>query len=252
MVCVLVGLPGSGKSTFARDVLLKPGFRKLIFSYDDIQFVEGIEYKMYRQKVRDRLERFIQDEKDIDCDHPTVVLVDDIMIYRSMRYEIFSLARKWNLNGFCQIFLDTDLQTCILRNIERGSVEVTEEMIRNQVKRLEPPGKGNSQMDKFVLEIKDNSFNPEDVQRLIHDAVESGIPAWNKKMDNPPVNQSAVHQIDIILRKHIGLRISKAEGAAAKRLLAEELNTRRNELLQDIRIKTLVFEEPFQEVIQFM
>lgn len=245
IICVLVGLPGSGKSSFARDIVLD-SHRKIVFSYDAVER-QGEGYKSFRRKAGDRLKSLIQDELQSD---DLVVFVDDIMIYRSMRYEIYTLARSLNLNGFCIIYLNTDIECCVLRNAQRGSTDVTEDMIRDQYKRQEPPGQTKSMMDTIFLEIRDNNYQLEDVLALFQQAEQKGIPS--APLPNPPATQSDVHKIDLLLRKHIGSCIANESNAAAKRILAEELNSRRQDLLQDIRNGTLTFEEPFQEVFYYL
>lgn len=244
VICVLVGLPGSGKSTFARHAIVSP-FRKLVFSYDEVE-IKDTNYKSFRRKARDRLEKLIQDETT----EPTVIIVDDIMTFRSMRYEIFCLARKHNL-GFCQIYMDTTVDTCILRNIERGSTKITAEMIRDQSKRLEVPGSSNSFIDKFVMVVKDNRYDPDELLQLIQNAGHE-LPSSIDKRPSQPKDQSAVHKIDLILRKHIGSCISQEASPEAKRILAQDMNSRRQELLQDIRNTNIIFNEPFDDVINYL
>lgn len=240
-LCVLIGLPGSGKTTFAHAIDTSP-FRKLIFSFDEFNFNERI-YKDYRKGVKHRLELMINDE--IDNSIPTAIIVDDIMIYESMRYEIYSLAIKYKL-GYCLIYLRTDLELCILRNSQRTITEVTEDMIRKQNDKLEPP-RINSQL---TLRIDNNFFNTEDVRELIEYAIEN--PLKPPPIKNLPQIQSNVHRIDLVLRKHIGLCISREETSSAKTKLAQELNNRRRELLADIRMKELHFEEPFTDVTKYL
>lgn len=245
LICVLVGLPASGKTSFANQVDVFP-FRKVIFSYDELQLNEE-NYKTYRRKVQDQLERLIQDEllvETTESHSSTVVIVDDIMILRSMRYDIFKLARKFRL-GFGQIFLNTDLQLCILRNRVRDVTDVTDDMIISQSKRLEVPGNSKSLMDKFVLEIKDNQFSNEIVLNFLEVAAKEPVPEL--KDPSRQATQSIVHQIDLVLRRHIGRIITQQSTAEAKSLLAHELNCRRQELLQDVRERNLVFEEPLEE-----
>lgn len=246
-LCVLIGLPGSGKSTFARDLIVSP-LRKIVFSYDDIPLDRTVNYKSYRQQARTMLELIVQDELEKRSD--LVIIVDDNMIYRSMRYEIFCIARKLNL-GFCQIHLKTDLELCIARNTDRGRSDVDEEMIRNQSGKLEHPGNSNSIMDKYFLEILNNLWKPEEVLELITGAMNNPI-IHRPEVKNTSQEQSNVHKMDLVLRKHIGNIINQEECPERKKSIALELNNRRQELLQDIRNGNLIFQEPFLGVIDYM
>uniref|UniRef100_A0A8C0NVI0 Phosphoseryl-tRNA kinase n=1 Tax=Canis lupus familiaris TaxID=9615 RepID=A0A8C0NVI0_CANLF len=49
---------------------------------------------------------------------PLFLILDDNFYYQSMRYEVYQLARKYSL-GFCQLFLDCSLETCLQRNGQR-------------------------------------------------------------------------------------------------------------------------------------
>lgn len=248
LICVLIGLPGSGKSWFARNVVVNP-FRKVVFSYDDIPLKED-NYKVYRRKVRDRLEILIQDE--LETPEPTVVIVDDIMILRSMRYEIFSMAGK-KCAGFCQVYFKTDVETCVLRNSERGSsTDVTEEMIRDQHRRLEAPRLSGSVMDQHVMVVEDNRYDPDHVLWLLNEISQQKLSLLPDKKLHQPTDQSIVHKIDLILRKHISSCVADIESPEAKKVLAKEYNSRRKELLQDIRVKNLIFDEPFLDVTCYM
>lgn len=187
---------------------------------------------------------------EIDCSSgPTVIIVDDIMIYESMRYEIFLLSRMYKL-GYCLIHLNTDVDLCVSRNCERESADVTEDMIRSQSVKIEEPRKNHS-INRFSMEIRNNLFNPEEVLELFEKAFENPVMGIEEK-DSVPNPQSDIHKIDLILRKHIGKCVSEEITSAGRSMLAKELNCRRQELLADIRAKALVFEDPFVDVLNYL
>eukprot|EP00903_Cladosiphon_okamuranus_P011329 g10680.t1 len=49
-----------------------------------------------------------------------VVLLDDNMHFRSMRHEVFILARKYGC-GYAQVYFPTDVQVAVQRNAARGT-----------------------------------------------------------------------------------------------------------------------------------
>ena len=49
-----------------------------------------------------------------------IVIVDDIMFYRSMRREIYKIARE-NHHGFVSIFMEIPIEVALDRNSKRGS-----------------------------------------------------------------------------------------------------------------------------------
>lgn len=66
-----------------------------------------------------------------------LVLIDDNLYYRSMRFEWFKLARDCSL-GFCQVFVSCPLEEAIRRNASRKS-PVPESSIRVMESKLELP-----------------------------------------------------------------------------------------------------------------
>ena len=73
-----------------------------------------------------------------------LIIVDDNMWYRSMRLDVFRIARDAR-TGFIQAFLDTPLEICLTRNAGRsGSARVPEDTIRSMEAVFEPPGASQS------------------------------------------------------------------------------------------------------------
>ncbi|CAM9231716.1 unnamed protein product [Ectocarpus fasciculatus] len=66
-----------------------------------------------------------------------VVLADDNMHFRSMRHEVFRLARKYGC-GYAQVFFPTDVEVAVKRNTARGT-PVAEAVIRKMAANIQPP-----------------------------------------------------------------------------------------------------------------
>lgn len=111
-----------------------------------------------------------------DASHkPLIFLMDDNFYYSSMRYEAHQLARKCkpstvvsaqvfisqsiNLKcffsdslGFCQVYLNCDLELCISRN-ERRSQPVQAKVIREMKMRFEPPNPEKNLWEKNSISL---------------------------------------------------------------------------------------------------
>ncbi|KAL6094873.1 pstk [Pungitius sinensis] len=141
---------------------------------------------------------------------PLVLLLDDNFYYPSMRYEVYQLARKYSL-GFCQVYLQCDVESCISRNQTR-SEPIPSEVILEMVNRLESP---NPQ--KYSWETNSVSINTTgnlstcDIQRameLISSSLCNPLSPFvdnteQKEADRLKCATSVVHQIDQACRRHI-------------------------------------------------
>uniref|UniRef100_A0A3Q4H680 Phosphoseryl-tRNA kinase n=1 Tax=Neolamprologus brichardi TaxID=32507 RepID=A0A3Q4H680_NEOBR len=205
-LCVLCGLPAAGKSTLARRILstaAQHGWRATVVPYDDLipeqafrtKVVEDghTEWKSHRQAVLYCIEQFLQKSEILpeapsssgisvaaweQCTQglmgpkglkpPLVFLLDDNFYYPSMRYEVCQLARKYSL-GFCQVYLQCDLESCISRNQSR-SQPVPTEVILEMVKRLESP---NPQ--KFSWEVNSITLNSTGTVQRVMELISSAL-----------------------------------------------------------------------------
>lgn len=118
-----------------------------------------------------------------ECDglshKPLLFLMDDNFYYSSMRYEVYQLARKCEKNtassahlcfsqsinlkcflvffisdslGFCQVYLQCELDLCISRN-ERRSEPVLTKVIQEMEMRLEPPNPEKNTWEKNSISL---------------------------------------------------------------------------------------------------
>ncbi len=153
---IMVGLPGSGKSTWAeRYVRRCPGYQ--VVSTDDIRTelygdaaIQGDWGDIWRrvmQQLRDRYQVITQGRA-------TGLIYDATNVRRRHRREFVQAARAYGYTPVAAVWIDTPLATCLLRNQGRSRrvpVEVIEKMHRqltaapptqaealDQVYRIEP------------------------------------------------------------------------------------------------------------------
>ncbi|XP_070783379.1 L-seryl-tRNA(Sec) kinase isoform X2 [Enoplosus armatus] len=146
-------------------------------------------------------------------------LLDDNFYYPSMRYEVYQLARKYSL-GFCQVYLQCDLESCISRNQSR-SQPIPSEVILEMVNRLESPNplKNSWETNSISLNTTDN-LSACDIQRvmeLISSALSNPLsPAEDNteqtEADRLKCATSVLHQADQACRRLISEAMKTARG----------------------------------------
>ncbi|XP_003724051.2 L-seryl-tRNA(Sec) kinase [Strongylocentrotus purpuratus] len=175
-----------------------------------------------------------------------IFLIDDNMFYRSMRYNLYQLARKYS-TGFCQIGFECSTDIAIERNAKRKN-GIPEETIVTMATRLEQP---------------DASKAPWEVNSILIDAdeeVNHGIlaPVWMMLQSSfltpvPPLIEedeeakeqsraecaaSLLHQADQVLRKCISETLATSKGnltSTERKDLASELNQGKAAILDELR-----------------
>ncbi len=270
VIVVLLGLPASGKSTFAR--LLSANLSdssSVIIEYDKLvplaqqkSFLDHPgEWKAERKSILEQVDQYLNGEA-IETFAPNAanrqsqkltVIIDDNNYYSSMRYEYFQLARK-HQTGFCQFFIDVPEKQALSCNESRcQEAKVPDEVIKKMAVKLEKPEPLKNSWEKFsfqiaikdsLAELKDYSDfclgmiemamrNP--VQPL--DLEEKAIEEANK--DRARLNVSVIHQADKCLRKIIGQKMKEAKDSERDKdelkTRATKLNSVKDELLEDLK-----------------
>ncbi|XP_053197394.1 L-seryl-tRNA(Sec) kinase-like [Scomber japonicus] len=188
---------------------------------------------------------------------PLIFLLDDNFYYPSMRYEVFQLARKYSL-GFCQVYLQCDLESCISRNQSR-SEPIPSEVILEMAKRMEPPNpQRNSWETNSILLNTTENIPTCDIQRvmeLISSALNNPLSpvednTEQKEADRQKCANSVVHQADQTCRRLISEAMKTARESQVPpnrmRSLATQLNESKARFLHNLR-KQFLQEVPFSE-----
>lgn len=197
----------------------------------------------------------LQPEGFKSVEAPLLFLLDDNFYYSSMRYEVFQLSRKYSL-GFCQVYLECDLESCISRNQSRPQ-PIPSEVILEMVKRLESPNpqKNSWEMQSICLKSTDN-ISKCDIQRvmeLISSALSNPLSlaqdnTEQKEADRLKCATSVVHQADQACRRLISHAMKTAREnqlpSEHMKSLAAQLNDSKGTFLQNLRTQFLQ-EAPF-------
>lgn len=133
---VMVGCPGSGKSTFLKNKVNSENF--VVVSRDAIRFSllkEGDEYFAYEEKVLlifyDAINKFLAEGKN--------VFVDQTSLTPKARKKL--LDKVWGYDAANAIWIDEPLEVCLARNRKREGTKsfVPETELCKMYHRLKPP-----------------------------------------------------------------------------------------------------------------
>ena len=221
VLIVLMGLPGSGKTTLARRLAAESGRGVVVtvVSFDD--FYQR-EYGL--AALRDQLD---------DAQAGEVVVVDDNMYYQSMRKQVWRMARHKGA-AYMQVFVDTPLAECVVRNAARtGEARMKDGVIEHMHERLERPNAAKRQWDDAVIVTE--GARELSVRPLL-DEIEARARVYAKKQqqtdsvnEESPNRKDACDSDDLQMRREISRRVAMAENKPA---VAKELNNVRKAALK--------------------
>jgi predicted kinase len=134
---VLVGIPGSGKTTYARKYLAD----KWRVSMDDLRFMLSVEpYAEPLQPVVVELEHTILERLLAGVNSRfNDIVVDATSVTRERRRRYIELARKYGARPVA-VFIQTPLEVALARNRQRANV-IPESVIYRMHQMLEPPSR---------------------------------------------------------------------------------------------------------------
>ncbi|XP_034050431.1 L-seryl-tRNA(Sec) kinase-like [Thalassophryne amazonica] len=186
----------------------------------------------------------------VDDSAPLLIVLDDNFYYSSMRYEVYQLARKHYL-GFCQVYLQCAVESCMSRNHNRPDPVPTQVMLE-MIKRLEPPNpKKNSWETNSISLTTTQNVSNEDVMKvmeLISCAMSNPLSpvednTEQKEADRLKCSSSVVHQADQACRRLISEAMKTARENQGPpecvRTLAAQLNESKTRFLLNLRRQLL-------------
>ena len=152
VLLLLVGLPASGKSSVAQHICESAAFQKffskiIVIDTDDIRmrffgtdFKPQNEVKVVAQKKIEVIQALEQAHKHTnDQKQRSLVIIDDMHYYISMRHEYYELSQKKQAL-FISVYIDSPVNTCIEWNEQRGS-PIPASVIEDVAQKWDTPGK---------------------------------------------------------------------------------------------------------------
>jgi len=263
---LMCGIPGAGKTTIAMD-LVEYWNRNYCttdntvasrISFDDLEsFIEWnhSSFKMIRQENLCILEKLMSPEirTKLSKTTPSLVVVDDIMYLRSMRRQVYVLARNMGI-PMLTVSVSVGLDTAISRNSER-SIPVKVESLRKIYESFQIPD------PKFIFdrnhisicsEYSACSHTVESIVNTIKSLHSTYVPRIVLVKNVSFHKSSLVKDVDSQLRKiisdvlkELASRIYKSTSAEEQQQLTCLLNSLRLKLsdikatvLQEVRAET--------------
>ncbi|NXP55223.1 PSTK kinase, partial [Heliornis fulica] len=180
-----------------------------------------------------------------DTSRPLYLILDDNFYYRSMRYEVYQLARKYSLS-FCQLFLECPLECCLQRNRQR-SHPLPDQTISLMARKIEMPDLKKNTWEQNSLILKSSDCTSEENEQIISflaTALENPVKQTEenteqKEEDRAICAASTIHQADQMCRRVISQMMKDAKDKnmlpSEMKSLAEELNKLKAEFLEDLR-----------------
>lgn len=230
----LVGLPASGKTTYCHNIIRHlsssggggTNLSALHICYDHfIPAVSQETFKRDRFRMRLLLQSAIDDIRkgkgfsateslalhlfSVHFPIPAaaaastiIILIDDNMYYKSMRKEMWNVARSNGTAYFCTYF-PISLERACERNRLRDVV-VPPEHIQRMNERLEVPND-----DVLVVAVDDGEdFIRNKLLNLLEQLKPLSLAADVQQQQQPPPPSSVLHQIDLMLRKEVGRKLA--------------------------------------------
>ena len=164
-VKIMVGIPGSGKSTFAKQeaqFLEMDGFHVAIISRDEIRksFVGDREYFSRETEVFDEFIRQINECLELGIDY---VFVDATHISQQSRAKLLGRLRPDGNTTLTFEVCECGIETCIERNALRtGFAKVPESAIRKMARGYRPPTPAEFELYKYGF--KDVKINHHEME----------------------------------------------------------------------------------------
>lgn len=165
-VKVMVGIPGSGKSTWANkeaELLEMDGFHTAIISRDVIResFIGDKDYFSRENEVFEEFVRQINECLEIGIDY---IFVDATHISQGSRAKLLGRLRPDGKTGLSFEVCDCGIDTCIARNnLRKGFSKVPDSAIRKMARGFRPPTPAAFELYKYGFkDVKINHHNMEE------------------------------------------------------------------------------------------
>lgn len=255
-VVSLVGIPASGKSTLARRILRMSRENSLsvnvvVVSFDNMMKIDFTslsdgDYKQHREEFFNKLERLLKFKDDLEilsneipsdsfhvtpANTSTLFILDDNMYLRSMRQRSRKMCKSCDCSHF-QIFMKCSLEVAVERNAQRIN-SVDKLVIEKMFNDLEVPL--NSRTITIEAPIADD-----DLLRDLNDRM--SIPeTLTEEPQKSAQDQSIIHEMDLITRKELSLKIQELKSTDNLNRISLKLNAMRKQFMDDVRNERLEF-----------
>ena len=224
-ILMMFYVSGAGKTYLANQCLqfLGTNLDLHVVSYDNHIEPESdlnIEsWKKRRYRVYFKVKELVLNLKSMTTQHikrkPHVIIIDDNMFLKSMRYSYFQLAREMSV-GFCQLHVTTSLDTCLdrirLRNFsDHSMVKVEDSTIIQMAGKFDVPDGSKNYWEKNSLSVTTDDINYTNLfDFLVSNSRNPVCPNVEKTTKEVRGFDSFSHQADLLMRRLIKVRIDES------------------------------------------
>lgn len=274
-IVLLIGVPGSGKTyfqTFFDDFLKnscnlnwgRVGLQSISYdSYLGVQnpkLLNSSKWKDERNNILKNVEELVigikltdnkEGENSCGClwlngfknYEKVIIVIDDNMYYKSMRYEYYKLAKTYNIS-FAQLYFKISYKEALKCNQSRGRNRLPEEVISRMFSKLEPPDIKNVWESNSVTILSYANFRNTNILEPILHCIKTALkePIRNNDLTKikpqPVATSNALHQIDNLLKHLVGdciKRKMEENDTANQKIIAKSLSNKRLEIFGKIK-----------------
>lgn len=202
----LCGLPASGKSTFARALAVefdrRDSLKAMVIASDTVRAEMPALSRTFFPEVENAVRRLTLARAREALREGFPVIFDDLNYYRSMRRQLYTMARDLRVPYFA-VHLATDETRCIALNNGRGKT-VPDEVIITDAVRFDPPGE--VPWDEAFFTTDALSATDEVVVGVVADMMEKAhdfIPPLDES-GTGPLEKSRREELDSLSRHAMG------------------------------------------------
>ena len=221
LVVCMVGIPGAGKSTVARSLCSSSSSSVRLVVFDD--FCSRVAALSVVEAALRENSSSSPSSSSSSSSSFSALVVDDNSYYRSMRRDVFRLARDAGAR-YVALLLDTPLHECLSRNAARqGKERIEEHLVVRMHQRLERPS--DRGWDRCVVYQGDITWQTLMEHSILPHQKEDEEEEQTKKQT------SSAEMLDLQLRREISEKVAAAD-PKDRAALAAKLNKERKEKLK--------------------
>ncbi|MHC4944070.1 MAG: AAA family ATPase [Planctomycetota bacterium] len=236
ILIALAGLPAAGKSYFAEQLgsLLDQqyGTRVMVIASDTVRDEIVALKRQFDPEVEAQVRPLTLERIESGLAQGFSVIHDDLNYYRSMRFELVSLARDLQV-PYALLHIATSVDACLKFNRDRGR-KIPDEVIVKDSGRFDPPGLDPWDEPLAVVEApKWNEDVLEEIAGKLASLAETYTP-WEPPQPKSHTS-SRGEELDLLSRRVIGM----LHGQGKPRVDQKDLSRLRRKLVERVKEQSL-------------
>lgn len=175
-----------------------------------------------------------------------VLLIDDNMYYKSMRKEIRTISKECG-TGYLILYFVASLEQSLQRNRCR-TTKISDDVFLNIATKFEIPTDDEA-LEMHSINIDSHVIQFEEILTIIVKSMENPLRIISEPtLLRINLEQSRLHQIDLVLRKEISHQMKEANFSGMRACIASIYCQKRKQILSDLKRGTLEMPDNFDEI----